>query len=112
MGIATSKFQLPPRSGTHAFATAKGVVNPVRITPHEDLIAYLRRIRKCLTTRELSTLLKKHPESVYRMIALGFPAIRDGARWKFDPSKVADWLEQRTTLSSARAAPENNRPTQ
>lgn len=27
----------------------------------------------------------------------GFPAIRDGGRWKFDSLKVADWLEKRST---------------
>jgi hypothetical protein len=43
-------------------------------------------------------LLRKHPETIYRMIAAGFPAVRDEARWKFDSLKVADWLEQRATI--------------
>ena len=78
---------------------------------HDDLIAHLRRIRRCLTTRELSLLLRKHPETIYRMVASGFPAIRDGGRWKFDSLKVADWLEKRTTDRPGKAACEQQRNT-
>ena len=63
----------------------------------EDLITYLRKVRRCLTTKELSLLLRKHPETIYRMVDAGFPAIRDGQRWKFDSLQVAHWLEQRST---------------
>jgi excisionase family DNA binding protein len=62
----------------------------------EDLILHLRRARRLLTTRQVAVLLGKHQETIYRMIASGFPAVRDGCRWKFDSSKVADWLERRT----------------
>lgn len=72
---------------------------------HEDLISYLRRIRRLLTTKELSIALGKHPETIYRMIASGFPAVRDGSRWKFDSVVVASWLEERTTQTSGRAGP-------
>jgi len=80
-------------------------------TPHrsEDLIAYLRRIRRLLTTKELSIALGKHPETIYRMVAAGFPAVRDGWRWKFDSVRVADWLETRTTQAAPRAGPEDEK---
>ena len=79
------------------------MINQANKAGREDLIAYLRRMRRYLTTKELSILLGKHPETVYRMVACGFPAIRDGHRWKFDSLKVADWLEQRTTQNFPRA---------
>lgn len=79
---------------------------PTRAPAHEDLISYLRRIRRLLTTKELSIALGKHPETIYRMVAAGFPSVRDGWRWKFDSTRVADWLEQRTTQTAARGGPE------
>lgn len=81
-------------------------VAPAQTLGQDDLISHLRRIRRFLTTRELSILLRKHPETVYRMVTLGFPAIRDGGRWKFDSLKVADWMEQRTTRTPARVRSE------
>ncbi len=64
---------------------------------HDDVLSYLRKIRRYLTTKEVSIVLRKHPETVYRMIGDGFPAMRDGGRWKYDSCKVADWIEQRST---------------
>ena len=84
------------------------MINPGHTYGHDNIIAHLRRIRRFLTTRELSILLRKHPETIYRMIDSGFPAIRDGARWKFDSLKVADWLEQRMTRVTVRGASESD----
>lgn len=63
----------------------------------EDIVAYLRRIHRYLTTKEVSIILRKHPETIYKLIKLGFPAIRDGSRWKHDSCRVADWIEERST---------------
>jgi excisionase family DNA binding protein len=63
-----------------------------------DLIAKLRRMTSVLTPNETSRVLHKHVETIYRMIAdRRLPAVLDGSRWKIDPSKLADWIEQRST---------------
>jgi excisionase family DNA binding protein len=84
-------------------STEGASMSALQLSRHEDLISYLRRIRRLLTTKELSIVLGKHPETIYRMVASGFPAVRDGGRWKFDSVKVADWLEKRTTQTCRRA---------
>lgn len=60
-----------------------------------DLPSHLRKIKRWLVTKEVAVIMHWHTESVYRRIRNdGFPAHRDKHRWKFDPSKVADWIEQ------------------
>lgn len=65
-------------------------------SPSDNLASRLRCLHRLLTTAEVAHILNKHPETIYRMIRNGFPATRDGNRWKIDPCKVADWIEQRS----------------
>ena len=54
-----------------------------------------RSIPKLLNVREVASLLRCHPETIYRQIkAEHLPAKRHCNRWKFDPIEIADWLEQ------------------
>lgn len=72
-------------------------VLPRSNVPNEDLVAYLRRQRRLLTTNEVARILGKHRETIYRMIhARQLPVVLDGARWKIDPAKLADWVDKRS----------------
>ncbi len=63
-----------------------------------DIIAKLRRMPALLTVREAAKVTHKHPETIYKMIHDNrIPAFLDGARWKIDPSRIAEWLELRST---------------
>lgn len=61
----------------------------------DDLPSYLRSIHRLLSSGEMAAILRWHTETLYRRIKEeDFPAIKDSHRWKFDPIKVATWIEQ------------------
>ncbi len=60
----------------------------------ESLTAYLRSMRRLLSSREVATILGHHQETVYRLISeSGLPAQKHRGRWRHDPIKLADWIE-------------------
>lgn len=62
----------------------------------DDLPSYLCTIHRLLNSTEMAAILGWHKETLYRRIkAESFPAIKDKGRWKFDPGKVATWIEER-----------------
>jgi hypothetical protein len=49
-----------------------------------------------LSPRSLSTIIRSHPQTIYGWCRTGqMPHIWVGARIKFDPATVADWLDRR-----------------
>jgi excisionase family DNA binding protein len=44
-----------------------------------------------LTTEEVATLLRVHPQHVYRLLKKGLPARRVGSEWRFDRGEVLSW---------------------
>ena len=66
----------------------------------DDLVAHLRGIRRWLITREVAAVLHFHTETVYRKIKhQDLPAQKDNGRLKFDPAKIAEWIEARTPVA-------------
>jgi len=71
----------------------------------EDLISYLRSLKRWLITKEVAALLHCHTETIYRRIEHEkLPARRDGKRWKFDPAEIADWVERRSAIAAGPVA--------
>lgn len=66
-------------------------------TTEDDLITRLRRMCRLLSVKEAALILKKHPETIYRMIHdQRLAAVLDGARWKIDPQRLADYIARRS----------------
>jgi predicted DNA-binding transcriptional regulator AlpA len=65
--------------------------------PDRNLIAYLRSLKRLLSSREVSELLHIHQETLYRMVKKGFPCLRIDGRLKFQGNSIADYLERRST---------------
>jgi excisionase family DNA binding protein len=77
---------------------------------HDDLVGFLRRLRRLLAPKEVAVLLGKHRESIYDLIhEKRLPAILDGNRWKIDPAALADWIDERTGVFVAPEKKENLR---
>lgn len=67
----------------------------------DDLPSYLRSIHRLLNSGEMAAILRWHTETLYRRIKSdSFPAIKDSGRWKFDPIRVATWMEQQMDCHS------------
>ncbi len=61
------------------------------------LVDALRARKGLLTVRELAELLSCHQMTLYGWAREGkLPHLRVGARLKFDPVEVAEWLEWRS----------------
>jgi excisionase family DNA binding protein len=62
-----------------------------------NIIDTLRATTRPLTIAQVSEVLGIHPQTAYRWVDAGrLPVIRIGSRIRFDPSRIADWLEART----------------
>jgi excisionase family DNA binding protein len=67
-----------------------------RLGSHKNLLAWLREQTSYMSVAQVGRQLKKHPETIYRLISEeGLPAVKDHHRWKIDPNSLADWLEAR-----------------
>jgi hypothetical protein len=64
---------------------------------YEDIIAYLRSIRRLLKSAEVCRITGWHRETFYRKVRNGLKCIKDGGRWKTDSMVLADYLEDRST---------------
>ena len=57
----------------------------------------LRTRTALLTLNDLADILTRHPQTLYKACRAGkMPHIRDGGRIKFDPLRIADYLESRS----------------
>ncbi len=82
-----------------------------RCTPAIDMIALLRNTQRLLTPSEAANVLNKHVETIYRDLRKRrIPAVLDGWRWKIDPRKLADWLEERSTDTGLSKVPAPRTP--
>lgn len=49
-----------------------------------------------MTSAELCKLINLHPVTLREWTRAGrIPAYRIGREWRYDPAKVADWLDER-----------------
>jgi len=61
-----------------------------------NIVNYLRRRNTALTSAELCELINVHPVTLREWTRAGrVPAYRIGREWRYDPDKVADWLDHR-----------------
>lgn len=66
------------------------------VSSPKNILAWLREQTSYMSVAQAGRLVKKHPETVYRLILEeGLPAVKDHQRWKIDPNQLADWLESR-----------------
>lgn len=62
--------------------------------PADSISAYLRGLRRLLSTREVAAILGRHQETVLFWIAnKNLPAIKHGRTWRIDPVRLAAWIE-------------------
>ena len=55
----------------------------------------LRSIKRAITAQTLAELLAISPITVYRMARTGqMPSLRVGTTVRFDPARIAKWLEE------------------
>lgn len=60
---------------------------------------------KVLTVQEVSTYLRVHPSTIYRMLKKNqLPAFRVGSDWRFTVEAIDKW---RASVESGAPAPEN-----
>ena len=68
-----------------------------------DLIDRLRERSSFLTTKEVMELLQLRRNTLCHWVRAGrLPAIRSGTGYLYDPHRLADWLDQRTTGPASR----------
>ena len=55
-----------------------------------------------LTIQEVSTFLKSHPDTIYKLARKGeIPSLRVGKNWRFRKKSLEAWLEQQEQLKPA-----------
>jgi excisionase family DNA binding protein len=61
-----------------------------------SIVMQLRATRRPLTVRQAAEALGLHEQTVYKWSRTGrIPTLRIGGALRFDPSLLADWLENR-----------------
>jgi excisionase family DNA binding protein len=61
-----------------------------------NIVNYLRNLSTALTCAELCKLINLHPVTLREWSRAGsIPRYRMGREWRYDPDKIADWLEER-----------------
>jgi excisionase family DNA binding protein len=61
-----------------------------------SIVKHLRDRDTALTSAELCKLINVHPVTLREWTRSGrIPAYRIGREWRYDPAKVADWLDER-----------------
>ena len=61
-----------------------------------NIVNYLRTRNTALTSAELCDLINLHPVTLRDWSRSGrIPAYRIGRDWRYDPDKIADWLDSR-----------------
>jgi excisionase family DNA binding protein len=59
-----------------------------------SIVNYLRSRNSALTSAELCELINVHPVTLREWSRAGrVPAYRTGREYRYDPDKVADWLD-------------------
>jgi excisionase family DNA binding protein len=62
-----------------------------------DVVQKLRAFEGLITVRQVSAVLSKDRQTIYRWAWDGrLPHLRIGSRLMFDPARLADWLEARS----------------
>ena len=63
---------------------------------------------KVLTVQEVSTYLRVHPSTIYRMLKKNqLPAFRVGSDWRFTVEAIDQWLASVEPSAASPAASEN-----
>jgi excisionase family DNA binding protein len=64
-----------------------------------NIVNHLRRRNTALTSAELCDLINVHPVTLREWTREGrIPAYRIGREWRYDPDRVADWLDDREVV--------------
>ena len=64
---------------------------------------------KVLTVQEVSTYLRVHPSTIYRMLKRNqLPAFRVGSDWRFTVEAIDHWLGSVAPVETAMPASENH----
>ena len=62
--------------------------------PADSISAYLRGLRRLLSTREVAAILGRHQETILFWIGTkNLPATKQGRTWRIDPVRLAAWIE-------------------
>ena len=88
-----------------AMANAQiGKLRIVNARPAEGICAYLRGLRRLLTVAEVAEILRRHQETVYKLIGRkNLPASKHQHGWRIDPARLADWIEAQDSAAPAPA---------
>ena len=72
------------------------VFRPDSVLGKMNIVNYLRGRNTALNSAELCELINVHPVTLREWTRAGrVPAYRMGREWRYDPDKVADWLDRR-----------------
>jgi len=60
-------------------------------------------LESLLTVNEVAKLLRLSPQTLYKMLEQGtIPAVKVGCQWRFERSKIREWLSEQQTTDSPR----------